>query len=71
MEYRICWSANSNISFRGHTDWRDWDDDDGDPRAVLTETQGQLNMPQGLEDMLEAAGIEWWVEVREEPCRAA
>lgn len=67
VEYRICWNASSNISFRGGTDWESWEDD-GDPEDVLSspEREGHVNFPLGLGIALEASGFDWWVETREE-----
>jgi hypothetical protein len=68
FEYRISWSAMSNISFKGDTGWRTWEDEyeesAEDVRRAIEETQGRFNIPYGLEVVLEAAGIEWWCDVR-------
>jgi hypothetical protein len=61
-EHRICWSASSNASFRGATDWEPWEED-GDPADVLS--GGSVSLPIGLEIALEACGFDWWVETRE------
>jgi hypothetical protein len=66
-EFRICWNASSNISFQGHTDWEEWQDD-GDPEEVLSEVELQgkpYNIAPGCEMALEASGFSWWVETRE------
>jgi hypothetical protein len=66
IEYRICWSASSNITFGGETDWEDWDSGDAtDEGAVERElTDGPGRLSQALEQALEASGYEWWVETR-------
>lgn len=66
IEYRVCWSASSNASFRGATDWREWDDDEAtkdDIEDVLT--GGATRLSDGLEEALEASGFDWWVETRD------
>lgn len=66
-EYRICWSASSNINFRGNTDWSVWEDEEDDAIAIensLTESNGSGISP-GMEEALDASGFEWWVETRE------
>lgn len=66
IEYRICWSASSNIAFHGATDWEEWGDE-GDPEEVLMECEDgsrQYNAPPGLDIALEASGFEWYVETR-------
>lgn len=60
MEYRICWSASSNASFEGATDW---EIAEGDPEAELSKG-GWGDMPEGLAIALEASGFDWWVETR-------
>lgn len=73
IEYRVCWSASSNISFHGKSDWQPWEDDDeatGDEveRWVSEKSMdGHIGfqVPEGLETALEASGFEWNVETRE------
>lgn len=67
IEYRICWNASSNVTFRGATDWEPWEDD-GDPEEALGECEDRsqsYNAPPGLDLALEASGFEWYVETRE------
>jgi hypothetical protein len=70
MEYRICWSANSNITFHGATDWQDWAETGGDPDATsddienIMSSEGGSGMVYGLEDAINGSGFEWWVETR-------
>src|SRR4051812_43374334 len=40
LEYRIRWSASSNVTFSGATDWEPWEDD-GDPEEVMGEPKIQ------------------------------
>lgn len=64
-EYRICWSASSNASFRGAGDWNEWgghEESEAEIEDALTTSEGPL--PQGLEEALEFSGFEWWVEFR-------
>jgi hypothetical protein len=67
IEYRICWSASSNISFRGHGDW--WPANEGesaeDVEKALNGVAGGIRLPDGLEMALEGSGFDWWVETRE------
>lgn len=65
IEYRIGWSASSNASFGGTTDWQPWDDDAADAEQVEDLAQVGGEIPMGLEDALNASGFEWWVEARE------
>jgi phage gp45-like len=68
IEYRICWSASSNISFQGQTDWTAWDEPDATPDDVERALEGygqRSNFPAGFEEALEASGFEWYSEVRE------
>lgn len=65
IEYRICWNASSNSSFRGATEWFEWW---GEDEATADEVQDSLSVggdvPQGLGEALEASGFDWWSEVR-------
>lgn len=66
IEYRVCWSASSNISFRGATDWEtaeDWGETAEEVETALNDTKG--GTPEGLEIALDRSGFEWWVETRE------
>lgn len=68
IESRVCWNAISNINFSGSTDWAPAECDTAeDERDALTEPQGAgpTNMPLGLEMVLGASGLSWWVETRE------
>lgn len=64
IEFRIGWSASSNVSFHGHTDWTEWDGLDSDVESALC--NGTLTI-EGLEQALEASGFDWWIETRGEP----
>ncbi len=64
IEYRVCWSAGSNISFHGSTEWDEWDgfeETEADVQAALG--AGGLNC-EGLSMALEASGFDWWIETR-------
>lgn len=64
IEYRICWSANSNISFRGETDWEPWNGDEATENEVQDAlSAGPCDM-HGLQMALDASGFEWWAETR-------
>ncbi len=64
MEYRICWSASSNISFNGSTDW----DNIEDPDITIEEFENTFTdnsiVSEGLSIALEASGFEWWIETQ-------
>lgn len=68
MRYRVSWSASSNISFTGSSDWEDWDD----PAATVEDVEDALNksegpLSDGFEMALDGSGFEWWVEVESGP----
>lgn len=66
IRYKICWSAFTNISFRGETDVMEWTDDDGDSNDLENYIyNGDCNL-EGLSIALEASGFEWWMEMIEE-----
>lgn len=66
VEYRVCWSASSNITFSGETDWESWGgDEDDDAKSVEEELYGGKVECAGLSEALEASGFEWWVETRD------
>lgn len=64
IEYRVCWSASSNISFHGHGDWQEANE--GETAEEIEESlNGSGPIPEGLAMVLEESGFEWWVETRE------
>ena len=68
VEFRICWSSDMNIHFRGETEWERWENPEDGPEEVemaLTEDGGRLS--EGLDRALMASGFNWWVETREVP----
>ena len=64
VEYRICWAASSNTSFRGATDWEPAEDDAADAEDVESYFSGGVNNSEGLSIALEESGFEWWIETR-------
>jgi hypothetical protein len=66
LESRICWSASSNISFKGCTDWHE-----DAPGSTVKEVEdyyygsGGGAIGEGLSMALEGSGFDWWVETRE------
>jgi hypothetical protein len=65
IEYRICWAASSDVSFHGHSRWREWDDPDAsddDVQEALSLDDGRIC--DGLDAALDASGFDWWVETR-------
>ncbi len=66
MEYRLRWSATSNISFCGETEWTAWDEPEDDSAAIEDALiKGSGSLADGLEIVLQESGFEWWVETRE------
>jgi hypothetical protein len=67
FEYRVCWNADSNISFEGSTEWCEhggFEESAEDVERSLSEVTGTTNIPQALDEALEASGFGYWVEVR-------
>lgn len=69
MEYRIKWSAFSNINFRGATEWEEWVGEESTEDEVLRSVGRNLDglpvaLPFGLEQALDASGFDWDVETR-------
>lgn len=67
IEYRLCWNASTNISFEGASDWAEWggfEETEEEVQNAASSVTGTMNIPQGLEEVLEASGFEWWVETR-------
>lgn len=64
MEYRIKWSAQSNINFHGSTAWEEWDDDSSTEAEVADAIGGASRLSVGLEVALQESGFEWDVETR-------
>jgi hypothetical protein len=68
IEWRVCWTASSNISFRGKSEWGVWD---GDEDATADEIEVELSEGDGgelapaLQQAVDLSGFEWWVETRE------
>jgi hypothetical protein len=68
IEFRVKWTASSNISFHGATPWKDgedWGDDAEEIEDALDYLVGDL--PPGLQMAMDASGFEWAVETREKP----
>lgn len=67
IEYRVCWRADTNINFKGATDWSEWggfeESVEEAEKALLGPIDGG-QLPQGLEEALAASGFDWWPEVR-------
>jgi hypothetical protein len=71
IEYRVCWTASSNITFKGSSGWQEWEGFEDNIEDVENAIwAGELyncpiNLPYGLHSALEASGFDWWAEVRE------
>ena len=63
LEYRICWSASSNVTFHGHSEWEEWDDDEATEDDIYTALENG-GISDGLEMALIYSGFEWSIEVR-------
>lgn len=66
VEYRVCWSASTNITFRGESEWEMYDDPTASEKQVegaLTESKGGF-LSDGFEMALDLSGFEWWIETR-------
>ena len=66
FEYRVCWSASSNINFRGATEWQEWWGIDEQTPAEVESTLCDFTgtSPPALDEMIDASGLDWHVEVR-------
>lgn len=63
IEFRVCWAATSNASFRGKGEWQE-----ANPGESAEEVEEGLDSGQigdGLELALIESGFEWYVETRE------
>lgn len=63
MEYRLSWCATSNATFRGRTDWTEWEGPEEAEEEVY-EALERGETPWGLSEVLYACGFEWGLEVR-------
>lgn len=69
IEYRICWNAGSNISFRGATEWIEndgFEETAAELEDALMKPEGadRIAIPRALEEALEGSGFDYWVETR-------
>lgn len=67
IEFQIGWSASSNATFGGETDWMPWHGDETTTEAVQEALNRGIGISLGLEEALDASGFEWWSETREAP----
>jgi len=65
MQYRVVWSASSNISFRGEGEWYDAEEGETAEEVEDNLTKGSGGIGDGLELVISETGLEWWVETRE------
>lgn len=66
VEFRICWSAGTNITFHGETEWERWENPEDGPEDVERAMyEGGGALCEGLDMALEALDFLWWVETRE------
>lgn len=68
IQYRVCWSASSNISFKGASDWREWTGDEeltaDEVAEFLMSADGEEWSP-ALQEAVDISGFEYRVEMRE------
>jgi len=67
VEFRVCWSASSNISFHGSSEWEEWDDEDATASEVRDALERGAVHCDGLQMVIERSGLDWHVETREAP----
>ncbi len=66
FQWRISWSAGSNCTFKGESDWMEWEGFEESIEEVEKEiSRGNRDICCGLETALEQSGFEWSAEVRE------
>lgn len=65
IEYRFTWSASTNITFRGESDWQAWWGDDEMTASEVEDALYAGTTPEGLGEVLEYSGFEWSAETRE------
>ncbi len=66
FEYRVCWSASTNISFKGESDWMDYGAEAENAKEVEDDLmRGEGMVSEAMDAVLNASGFEWWLEVRE------
>lgn len=67
FEWRILWSASSNISFKGKSDWQEWDGFE----ETIEEVEKAISdgdtsgMSVAEEQFWNLSGCEYYAEVRE------
>lgn len=64
LEYRVCWSAASNVTFRGGGEWYPANEDETTEQIEEGLSKGG-SLADGLELVIGESGFEWWVETRE------
>lgn len=66
LEYRVCWSADSCVTFKGYTKWLIWEDSDADAEQIKDEmSQGDpYGLPEDMDTAIAVSGFNWWVETR-------
>lgn len=66
MQYKLTWSAMSNVNYYGETEWKDYWDKDATEAEILKDLQfSSSGISDGLQEVLEASGFEWDIEVRD------
>ena len=65
LEFRVCWSASTDIGFRGESDWQEANE--GETAEEIEDDLNSGRWTDALDIALSASGFEWWVETREKP----
>lgn len=64
VEYRVCWAASSNVTFKDEGEWHP-----ANPGETAEEVEESLSrggrLSDGMEIAINESGFEWWVETRE------
>ncbi|HEU4706905.1 MAG TPA: hypothetical protein VFS64_06950 [Solirubrobacterales bacterium] len=65
IEFRVCWSAATDVSFRGEGIWHQAKEGESAEEVELRLVKGRRSLPEGMNLALGESGFEWWVETRE------
>lgn len=62
LRYRVCWSASSNITFRGHGAWHEAEEGETRDEIEAALDKGDGDLSEVLEMALAESGFECWLE---------
>lgn len=64
--FRVCWRADSNINFKGCTDWEPWEGyEDSVEEIEQALYEGDNATCLALNLVYTHSGFEWWAEVKQ------